>query len=96
MKCQTHVPKIKSLYAMHIRIRSSSIQNRKIQKPIKIKLPTFGINTKEKSRTLETVVYIVHTQGGGGLNCIHFKYPCAGVGGQKMPKMVVSSKYTAP
>ena len=45
---------------------SSSKQNRKIQKPIKIKLPTFGINTKEESRTLETVVYIVHTQGGVG------------------------------
>ena len=82
---------------MHISIRSSSIQNGKIQKPIKIELPTFGINTKEESRTLETVVYIGHTQGGGGLNCIHFMYPCAGVGGSKRPKKVVhSTKCTAP
>ena len=44
---------------MHISIRSSSIQNGKIQKPIKIELPTFGINTKEEARNLGTVVYMV-------------------------------------
>ena len=63
---------------MHISIRSSSIQNGKIQKPIKIELPTFGINTKVEERNLGSVVYMAHTQGGGGLNCIHLMYLCRG------------------